>query len=216
MNGGAIVKAKMYRRGASVAPGADRNLPWRAASTVAVLTILARMAFPTRRSGGLEDETFRIRISSLLETLLGLVCLESWDMHLCMDTSAQVLPWPCLPQGRVPLTLRVLDGVVQWPSVDERHWYAASPRVWLDAGRIGPMARTTAFGLVVALASRGASVERFLHQVLSQAGRMIDRVSNVPGPQGIAHGGDQHCLGEGALVHNLCFRPDACRHSRRP
>lgn len=170
---GQLFLAVEYRR-PGVVPDPSRSLPWRACSTAALLVILCRLAFASRRSGGLEQEGLRVRIAAFLEQLLQVLAMEEWEMHLCMDPGAELQPWPALPQGRVPVACQVIGGVVEWPESDE--WALAAPVEWLHVARLAPSAQVRLFDLVASLASAGMEVSGFLKQVLSELGRHLDMI----------------------------------------
>lgn len=171
---GEIMKAQLYTHEAQTLDS-SRNLPWRAGSTVAVLVVLARLAHSGREAGGVEDDALRARITALLQALLGVLTrAPDWTMHLCMDAHAHVKPWPCLPQGRVPLACPVVAGVVWWPACGDRAWDRAAPKAWLELGRVAPGGANRLPDLIAALAEAGAKVAPFLVQILSQVGRAVD------------------------------------------
>lgn len=82
-------------------PEADKQaeLPWPAASTPALLSLLVRFwASPSRQAGALSSEQGRNAAESLLASLVGVLHGRVFEIHLLLDEGVK-FEWPRPPQG---------------------------------------------------------------------------------------------------------------------
>ena len=102
---GTLAHASEYRHASQEATDQSRNLPWKASSTVWLISLLSKCAFASCGEGGWQDDSHRLKARHVLNKLLKVAAHgKGWKLHLCYDNNAQQLGFNTKPTGRIALT----------------------------------------------------------------------------------------------------------------
>ena len=114
---GTISQASEYRHAGQEATDPRRNLPWKACSTVGLISLLSKGAFASCGEGGWQDDSHRLKARHVFNKLLKVAAHgKEWKLHLCYDNDAQQLGFNARPAGRIAFTCMVENGVVHFPA----------------------------------------------------------------------------------------------------
>ena len=97
---GTLAHASEYRHTGQEPTYQSRNLPWKACSTVGLISLLSSCAFASCGEGGWQDDSHRLKARHVLNQLLKVAAHgRGWKLHLCYDNDAQQPGFNTQPTG---------------------------------------------------------------------------------------------------------------------
>jgi hypothetical protein len=164
----------------------SRTLPWMAASTCAVLAIVARSL-----SGGLGgfnvDDRRYAAARQFLKYLFHQVCRQPFELQLRFETDSMCRRWPMPPVGCTATTIMVEDGFFAFPDCP------ASNRIqpYRDAAdffRVRPGDRVELYGFFIGCVAESEAMKHIGGQLMRALGGRIEdalfaTVANDTSPQ---------------------------------